>query len=66
LIRPPEGNKDLLKGMKYCLSLNRTKNGEQTTYKEEVVYEKPNVIFGKLERLEADIQNGIKELKHLM
>lgn len=41
-----------------------------STYKEEVyeevVYEKPNVIFGKLESLEADIQKGINELKQLM
>ncbi len=33
---------------------------------EEVVYEKPKVIFGKLETLEADIQKGINELKQLM
>ena len=41
-----------------------------STYKEEVyeevVYEKPNVIFGKLESIEADIQKGINELKQLM
>jgi type I restriction enzyme M protein len=41
-----------------------------STYKEEVyeevVYEKPNVIFGKLETIEADIQKGINELKQLM
>lgn len=40
-----------------------------STYKEEVYeevsYEKPNVIFGKLESIEADIQNGLKELKSL-
>lgn len=38
-----------------------------STYKEEVyeevVYEKPNVIFAKLETLEADIQKGLAELK---
>jgi len=41
-----------------------------STYKEEVYeevsYEKPNVIFGKLERIEADIQKGLAELKELM
>lgn len=41
-----------------------------STYKEEVyeevVYEKPNVIFGKLENIEADIQKGLAELKELM
>ena len=40
-----------------------------STYKEEVYeevsYEKPNVIFGKLETIEADIQSGLKELKPL-
>jgi len=33
---------------------------------EEVSYEKPNVIFGKLETIEADIQSGLKELKPLI
>ena len=41
-----------------------------STYKEEVyeevVYEKPNVIFEKLECIEADIQKGLAELKELM
>lgn len=41
-----------------------------STYKEEVYeevkYEKPEVIFGKLESLEANIQNGLDELKGLM
>lgn len=41
-----------------------------STYKEEVyeevVYEKPEVIFGKLEGIEADIQKGLRELKELM
>jgi type I restriction enzyme M protein len=41
-----------------------------STYKEEVyeevVYEKPNVIFGKLESMEAEIQKGLTELKELM
>lgn len=41
-----------------------------STYKEEVyeevVYEKPNVIFGKLENIEAEIQKGLAELKELM
>lgn len=40
-----------------------------STYKEEVyeevVYEKPNVIFGKLESIEANIQKGMTELKEL-
>ena len=41
-----------------------------STYKEEVyeevVYEKPDVIFGKLEAMEAEIQKGLAELKELM
>ena len=41
-----------------------------STYKEEVYeevsYEKPNLIFGKLETIEADIQSGLKELKPLI
>jgi type I restriction enzyme M protein len=41
-----------------------------STYKEEVyeevVYEKPNVIFGKLETIEADIQKGLAELKEFV
>ncbi len=41
-----------------------------STYKEEVyeevVYEKPNVIFGKLEELEQNIESGLKELKSLV
>jgi type I restriction enzyme M protein len=41
-----------------------------STYKEEVyeevVYEKPNVIFDKLENMEAEIQKGLAELKKLM
>ena len=41
-----------------------------STYKEEVYeeisYEKPEVIFGKLESIEADIQTGLAELKELM
>ncbi|MCF1750201.1 type I restriction-modification system subunit M [Mariniradius sediminis] len=41
-----------------------------STYKEEVYeevsYDKPNVIFGKLESIEADIQKGLAELKELL
>jgi type I restriction enzyme M protein len=41
-----------------------------STYKEEVYeevsYEKPNVIFGKLENIEENIQSGLKELKPLI
>jgi type I restriction enzyme M protein len=41
-----------------------------STYKEEVyeevVYEKPEVIFGKLESIEADIQKALAALKELM
>jgi type I restriction enzyme M protein len=33
---------------------------------EEVVYERPEVIIGKLEVLEAEIQDGLIELKHLL
>ncbi len=40
-----------------------------STYKEEVyeevVYEKPEVIIGKLEQIEFDIQKGLKNLKEL-
>lgn len=41
-----------------------------STYKEEVyeevVYEKPDVIFGKLDAIEVTIQKGLAELKELM
>ncbi|MFN8430733.1 MAG: N-6 DNA methylase [Spirosomataceae bacterium] len=41
-----------------------------STYKEEVYeevsYEKPNVIFAKLENIEADIQKGLAELKQMI
>jgi type I restriction enzyme M protein len=41
-----------------------------STYKEEVyeevVYEKPNVIFSKLESMEAEIQKRLTELKELV
>ncbi len=41
-----------------------------STYKEEVYeevsYEKPNVIFSKLESMEAGIQKGLAELKELL
>jgi type I restriction enzyme M protein len=41
-----------------------------STYKEEVYeevsYEKPSVIFGKLEKIEADIQKGLADLKEMM
>lgn len=41
-----------------------------STYKEEVyeelVYEKPNVILGKLETIESNIQKGLTELKELL
>lgn len=41
-----------------------------STYKEEVYeevhYEAPNIIFEKLESLEAEIQKGLKELKGLV
>jgi len=33
---------------------------------EEVLYEKPNVIFSKLESIEAEIQKGLAELKELV
>lgn len=33
---------------------------------EEVSYEKPNVIFGKLENLEKEIEHGLQELKSLL
>jgi type I restriction enzyme M protein len=40
-----------------------------STYKEEVyeevVYEKPEVIFEKLEGIETEIAKGLKELKAL-
>lgn len=41
-----------------------------STYKEEVyeevVYEKPEVIFGKLENIEAEIHKGLAELKEIV
>lgn len=41
-----------------------------STYKEEiyedVVYENPNVIIGKLDFIEAEIQKGLQEIKKLM
>ncbi len=41
-----------------------------STYKEEVyeevVYEKPHVIFGKLQSIEEEIESGLKELKPLI
>lgn len=41
-----------------------------STYKEEVyeevVYEKPDVIFGKLENLEKDIEHGLQQLRNLL
>lgn len=41
-----------------------------STYKEEVyeevVYEKPEIIFGKLETLEENIQKGLAELKEIV
>ncbi len=41
-----------------------------STYKEEVyeevVFEKPSVIFGRLENIEADIQKGLAELKEFV
>jgi type I restriction enzyme M protein len=41
-----------------------------STYKEEVYeeisYEKPEVIFGKLESIEADIQTGLADLKDFL
>ena len=46
----------------YDLSISKYK---EEVY-EEVVYEKPKVIFGKLESLESNIQNGLAELKELM
>jgi type I restriction enzyme M protein len=33
---------------------------------EEVLYERPDVIFGKLEKMEVDIKKGLAELKELM
>ena len=41
-----------------------------STYKEEVYeevkYEKPKVIFGKLETIEENIQSGLEELKPMV
>ena len=33
---------------------------------EEVLYERPDVIFGKLEKMEVDIKKGLAKLKELM
>jgi type I restriction enzyme M protein len=46
----------------YDLSISKYK---EEVY-EDVLYEKPTVIFGKLENLEVDIQKGLAELKELM
>jgi type I restriction enzyme M protein len=46
----------------YDLSLSKYK---QEVY-EEVTYEKPQVIFKKLQDLESNISKGLKELKELM
>jgi type I restriction enzyme M protein len=45
----------------YDLNLSTYK---EETY-EEVKYQKPNLIFGKLETIEQEIQSGLKELKIL-
>jgi type I restriction enzyme M protein len=47
-----------------CYDLNLSTYKEEVY--EEVVYEKPNVIFGKLEIIETTIQNGLAELKGLI
>jgi type I restriction enzyme M protein len=54
--------KDEIETKDYDLSISKYK---EEVY-EEVLYEKPNVIFGKLENLEVDIQKGLAELKELM
>jgi len=46
----------------YDLSISKYK---EEVY-EEVVYEKPNSIFEKLENIETSIQNGLAELKKLV
>ncbi|MDO9339704.1 MAG: N-6 DNA methylase [Bacteroidales bacterium] len=46
----------------YDLSISKYK---EDVY-EEVVYEKPDLIFGKLEIMEGDIKKGLAELKELM
>lgn len=46
----------------YDLSLSKYK---QEVY-EEVIYEKPKIIFEKLESIEANISKGLKELKELI
>jgi type I restriction enzyme M protein len=46
----------------YDLSISKYK---EEVY-EEIFYEKPHVIFGKLEHMESDIQKGLAELKELM
>jgi type I restriction enzyme M protein len=46
----------------YDLSISKYK---EEVY-EEVLYEKPNVIFSKLEKLEDNIKSGLAELKELM
>ncbi|MDO9510137.1 MAG: N-6 DNA methylase [Bacteroidales bacterium] len=46
----------------YDLSISKYK---EEVYN-EVVYEKPEVIFGKLENLERGIENGLKEIKGLL
>ena len=46
----------------YDLSISRNK---ETEY-EEIRYEKPEVIIAKIETLENEIQNSLKDLKTLL
>jgi type I restriction enzyme M protein len=46
----------------YDLSYSKYKTEDYT----EIVYEKPNLIFEKLELLENEIQTGLAELKNMM
>jgi type I restriction enzyme M protein len=54
--------KEEVEANEYDLSISKYK---EDVY-EDVVYEKPDLIFGKLESIESEIKNGLEELKELM
>jgi type I restriction enzyme M protein len=55
-------DKEEIVGNEYDLSINKYKEVEY----EEVVYEKPEVILDRVEKLEAQITKGIEELKSII
>ena len=55
-------NKEEIVGNDYDLSINKYKEIEY----EEVVYDAPNVILERIEKLEEEITQGLKELKGML